>query len=248
MSAQARIVKSDSMSPLAWVTSGALSFQVVAVGVGCALATLLPTGPEDRIWAILIPLAFLVVARPEARQRVLGWRARPAPRTRDRSVQPPERRAITAEVTVSPALPAASLAAEPQWIDTSSRETIFLRSFDRLEEILTAALVLQLGEIASAFSLQDTVNHLEETGFLTAIDLADWADCLAVRRSLLLTGVGRPAPSRQAVAAGLARMLHLQVTLTDRRRTLSDQEQAIGQQEEASLRRATGQPSHADPD
>jgi hypothetical protein len=134
-----------------------------------------------------------------------------------------------------------STSAKPRRIDSSLSDAVFLRSFDRVEEILEEALMLELGKIAEAFVLRERVRHLQRTGFLTAMDLGDWADCLAIRRSFLLASTGQPAPSSQAVEGGLARMLQLQVTLTDRRRALFNREQAIGQQEDAALRRAAAE-------
>jgi hypothetical protein len=111
----------------------------------------------------------------------------------------------------------------------------FLRSFDRLEAILQEALIIEIGEIATQFTLRDMVIYLEQSGFLTTADCRAWAECLSVRRSLLTAGGDRRTPSDAAVEGALATMLQLQVTLIDRRRTLFDEEQEIRDQENADL-------------
>lgn len=217
--------------PVAWLKSGALSVQLLAVGTGCTFATMLPRGLLYRVLAIVIPLIFVMAARPEIQQAV---RVRCGRRARSwRKGQPAARSAISRPHPSA----GGTTSTKPVRTDNSSSEALFLRSFDRLEEILQEALTLEIGEIAKEFTLQEKVGHLEETGFLTAANRADWADCLAVRRSLLLAVPDVSGPASDAVEGALAKMLQLQITFTDRRRVLFDKEQLIGRQEDGELRR-----------
>lgn len=120
--------------------------------------------------------------------------------------------------------------------DNGPAEALFLRSFDRLEEILHEAVTLQIGQLASEFTLGNKVNRLQATGFLTRDDRREWASCLIVRRSLLCGSAEMSPPSMRDVEAALVRMLRLQVVLTDRRRLLFDTEMLIRHQEDAALR------------
>jgi hypothetical protein len=214
-----------------WLTGGSLSAQSVVVGSGCALATMLPLGLPYRIAVVVIPLLFIGVAHPTLQQALLAL---------GRAVTP--RRSRPGEPAPMPVAPArSSAAAKLYWSDNSPGESVFLRSFDRFEEILQEALVLELGQIAAEFSLSETIDHLTGIGFLTPADCNEWADCLAVRCSLLLTeDDGRRQPRAGKVDDALGRMLRLQVVLTDRRRLLFDQEREVGQQEDAVLREIAG--------
>jgi hypothetical protein len=205
---------------------------MVLVGIGCGLGTAWPAGRQHRVLSILVPLIFVVLARPETQQAVLACGRRLLSR-KDRRM-PRQNEQLRWRPTFG-----GSLQERPYRTNTSSSAGSFLRSFDRLEEILQEALMLEIGEIAREFALRETVQHLEKTGFLTSIDRNVWADCLAVRRSLLMTGNGLPMLSRQTVESALAMMLQLQVTLIDRRRALFDAEQMIRQQEDTALRHAS---------
>jgi hypothetical protein len=210
-----------SRGPRAWLTSGALSIQLVAVGVGCALAAGLPSGQRYQILAFAIPMIFIATVHADVQQALLKFcRFQFGSRS----------------ITTSPRpLAVGSYSGMPQRLDNGPGEALFLRSFDRFEEILHEALTLQVGEIATQYSLPDEVRRLEETGFLTAVDRADWADCLSIRRSLLLADADRHGPSQGAVRAAMATMLRLQVRLTDRLRKLFQEEQSIRQQEDTAL-------------
>lgn len=215
---------------LTWLTSGALFVQTTTAGIGGALAILLPLDPKYRLSAIVIPAILIMLLHPGLKQLV---RPRAASRGESRArFGGPEADEVE---LASPPFSGNAHAGKMFRTDNAPGEASFLRSFDRLEEILQEALALEIGRIAEEFGLREKVRHLEETGFLTAEDRNDWADALAVRRSMLLAGAGLPAPSRQAVESALAQMLRLQVRLTDRRRILFDSDLMIREQENAAL-------------
>jgi hypothetical protein len=116
-------------------------------------------------------------------------------------------------------------------------EAGFFRSFDRLEEILQGALVLQVGSIGHRFDLRETVLHLESTGFLSPADRSEWAACLAVRHRMLLADAGGPPVAGQVLEEALARMMRLEVAMIDRRLRLFTEEQSLRREEESLLRR-----------
>jgi hypothetical protein len=117
-----------------------------------------------------------------------------------------------------------------------SQEAAFLRSFDRMEEILQQALALQVGGLAKDFDLRDTVMHLQKTGFLTSRDRTSWSDCLRVRKWLLLADHDRPPPARVDVERAYVDMTQLQVALIDRKRELFTEEQKLREQEDLAMR------------
>jgi hypothetical protein len=214
-----------------WLADLPLPSQLVVVGAGCVSAAILPLGPPYRIVVVMIPLIFIAAVHPTLQQVVVAFRRQLTfQRFRNSSVPEP---------ALSP--PAqSSAAAKLYWSDNSPSESVFLRSFDRFEEILQEALELEIGQLAAEFPLRDTIGHLTRIGFLTVENCNEWADCLAVRTSLLLADEDHRQPLAGKVEDALGRMLRLQVELTDRRRLLFAQESQLRQQEEATLREIAG--------
>jgi hypothetical protein len=218
--------------PPTWLIRAGFAVQLLAVAVGCALAAVLPADWIYRIPGVVIPLIFVVIAHPNIQSRLYQGVQHIAVRTGGRGSRQPD--------VVANRGPVGVITERPIWAGNAPNNAAFLRSFNQLEEILQEALVLQVGEIATEFALRDMVEHLEQTGFLTLADRDRWADCLSVRRSLLMTGPGRPMPSAEEVESSLAKMLQLQVQLIDRRRKLFYEEQEIRERENAALQVAAG--------
>ena len=218
--------------PVAWLTSGALSIQMTAVAIGCALSTWQTTGLRYRFVAIAIPLLFVAAAHP-AIQRIVISSLRGISDDRERwPLRKPR-------PFGSASMPRSRQAKRPDHMAAVAREGLLLRTFDRFEEILQEALTLEVGRLAANFQLGNTVERLLDTGFLTPQDFREWTSCLAVRRGLLLAGSGLPMPGSAEIENALATMLKLQVNLADRRRCLVERERRIGQQEEQVVATAT---------
>lgn len=230
-STSSRSRRPDAGGLFTWLASGGPSLQLAAVATGGVLAAVVPAGPLQRICTILLPSLFVLAARPEVRRALLGRSRRLLLRSRYRQ--------STKKSAGGGRRPEQSLSSRRlEGFSAAGSEAAFLRTFDRLEEIMQEALTLEVGAISEEFNLRDKVTHLEATGFLTPADLKEWSAALLVRHELLLAGEGPPGPSSQIVLGALSVMWKLQTRLIDRRRDLFEAEQILRQREDAVLRHA----------
>lgn len=109
-------------------------------------------------------------------------------------------------------------AATPAQVAAS--QAALLRSFDGFESALHEILEQSTHEDSSALTLQECVREVRAAGLLSDEEIGTWA--AARRLHQLSRSTSDPAPGLSVIEQALARMLRLQVTLTDRRRQLRD--------------------------